>query len=264
MNLLYLPWNMGAQAVKDLKEFTGGLTIYPETSRSCTKSYRYKPTDAVVIWGHGAQPYWGAGVKPSKRILNHWSVLPGAINKLKTFKLFKEAGDVPSVEWTASMETAANWIKQGHTVLCRQKLTSREGDGIVIAKKVVELVGAPLYTKFVRKDKEYRVHVFKGEVIDYTQKKLRKDADKIQGRDKYIRNTANGWVFCRQGVEINDATKDAAKRAIAAVGLDFGAVDLATTWDGGVIVFEVNTAPGIEGTTIKRYAEAIEKWQKTL
>ena len=31
-------------------------------------------------------------------------------------------------------------------------------------------------------------------------------------------------------------------------------------YSGGAFVLEVNTAPGIEGTTVEKYVEAIEDW----
>jgi glutathione synthase/RimK-type ligase-like ATP-grasp enzyme len=46
--------------------------------------------------------------------------------------------------------------------------------------------------------------------------------------------------------------------AVAALGLDFGAVDIG--WNRSTrraTVYEVNTAPYVEGTTAKMYAEAI-------
>jgi len=65
---------------------------------------------------------------------------------------------------------AAFWIEQGYNVYCRTSLHGKGGEDIVIASTVDELVDAPLYTKGVNADKEYRVHVFKGKVIDYVKK----------------------------------------------------------------------------------------------
>ncbi len=260
-NLLFMPWNLGAQAVKDIKKEIGGQTILP--GRHATGNYHFGPNDFVVMWGHGDTPYWGNGVGPNKRILNHWSAIHLGVNKLRSFVAFKDAG-VPIPEYTKSIATAKKWIEEGEIVLCRKLLSSREGKGIVIAKKASDLVEAPLYVKLVPKENEYRIHVFNGKVIDFAQKKLRNGYKEIKGRDQYVRNTANGWIFARIGVEVSDAAKKAAIAATKAVGLDFAAVDLATTKKGGVIVFEVNTAPGIEGTTIQTYAKAIEEYRKSL
>ena len=52
-----------------------------------------------------------------------------------------------------------------------------------------------------------------------------------------------------------------ALNAIEDLQLDFGAVDVVVSgYSDNSFVLEVNTAPGIEGTTVKKYVEAIEGW----
>ncbi|MNV71557.1 Ribosomal protein S6--L-glutamate ligase [compost metagenome] len=51
----------------------------------------------------------------------------------------------------------------------------------------------------------------------------------------------------------------AAVDACEVLGLDFGAVDVALGKDGKVYVFEVNTAPGIEGTCLEAYVNAFKE-----
>jgi D-alanine-D-alanine ligase-like ATP-grasp enzyme len=256
-SLFYLPYSMVSGSVKELQNVLGGLKIKPNGN------YSFRPNHLVVNWGHGTGPYWAVGLNRNPRLLNHWAGVGVAINKLKAFSVFKEAG-VPIPEFTNSKAVAQEWIEAGKVVICRTLLSSMEGKGIVVATKVSELVSAPLYTKLFQKDKEYRIHVFKGEVIDFVQKKLKSGEAEKPGRNKYIRNTANGWIFAREGVQVSDRAREAAKAAITALGLDFGAVDLAVNKSGKVVVFEVNTAPGIEGTTITKYTEAITKYRNSL
>jgi glutathione synthase/RimK-type ligase-like ATP-grasp enzyme len=74
-----------------------------------------------------------------------------------------------------------------------------------------------------------------------------------------VRNHVNGWVFCTQNVGIPDKALDYAVMAVAACGLDFGAVDI--IWNESrqeAYVLEVNTAPGIEGSTLNLYAEVLK------
>jgi len=48
--------------------------------------------------------------------------------------------------------------------------------------------------------------------------------------------------------------------AVSALGLDFGAVDIIyNEHENQYYVLEVNTAPGLEGTTVEKYAEAFAK-----
>jgi glutathione synthase/RimK-type ligase-like ATP-grasp enzyme len=44
---------------------------------------------------------------------------------------------------------------------------------------------------------------------------------------------------------------------VSALGLDFGAVDVALRKDGVPVVWEVNKAPGLEGGSLKKYAEKL-------
>lgn len=256
-SLYYLPYSMVSGSVKELQNVLGGLKIKPNGQ------YVFRPGHLVVNWGHGDVPYWGGSLAGNVRLLNHWSRVSLAINKRTAFGKFKESG-VPTPSWTVSKAKAAEWIADGGVAICRTLLSSMEGKGIVVATKLSELVDAPLYTKLFSKDKEYRVHVFKGEVIDFVQKKLKSGASEIKGRNKYIRNTANGWIFAREGITLPATASDVSKQAIQALGLDFGAVDLAVNTAGKVVVFEVNTAPGLEGTTVTKYVQAIKAYQESL
>lgn len=252
--LFYLPYKQGSGSVRNLQKSIGGKRILHEGN------YTFKPYHLICNWGYGGVPYWGHYIPVgNSRVLNHWSKIAAAINKLDTFKVFKEM-DVSCPPWTASKETALSWIKKGRAVFCRKLLTAKEGAGIVIADSPEKLVGAPLYTKLINKHKEYRVHVFQGKIIDFTQKKLKVGEAEKEGHNQFIRNTANGWIMAREGVVLPDNVAAEALKAVTALKLDFGAVDLCTNKAGKVFVFEVNTAPGIEGTTLEKYSKAITNW----
>ena len=131
------------------------------------------------------------------------------------------------------------------------------GDGRCSPRR--RIVDAPLYTKYIKKADEYRIHVFDGRVIDVQQKRKRRSIPNEE-IDYQIRNTAGGWVYCRDNVDCPTSCNDLAIRAVAALGLDFGAVDIGyNRHDKSPCVYEVNTAPGLEGTTLTKYREAIER-----
>ncbi len=121
---------------------------------------------------------------------------------------------------------------------------------------------APLYVQYKKKKHEYRVHFFRFsdgtcKVIDVTQKKKRIGATNI---DTKIRNHKNGWVYAREGITEPTDLRDQALRAAAAVGLKFGAVDL--IWnekENKCYVLEINTAPGLTGTTLTAYVNAFKQ-----
>ena len=165
------------------------------------------------------------------------------------------AAGVSIPQYTTTRVGAQVLFADNGIVVCRTTVTGSEGRGIVIARTPEELVDAPLYTRHARHKHEYRVHVAFGEVIDFCQKKRRSNAE--SSADILVRSHNNGWVFCREGVTLPDSVRDQAVAAITALGLDFGAVDVGhRVGDDRAVVFECNTAPGIEGTTVEKYTEA--------
>lgn len=101
---------------------------------------------------------------------------------------------------------------------------------------------------------EYRLHSFAGKSIRAGVKKARPDAH------PWIRSLDAGWVIHYADFKSSAPMRALAASAITALGLDFGAVDLAKRADGSLFVLEVNRAPGIEGGTVDAYVEAIRRW----
>jgi len=191
-------------------------------------------------------PYW------SNTELFSW-MLPEESKQPFTFEKLKEH-NVSTPDWTTQHETALQWIQEGHQVYSRTVLSGHSGNGIFVSSTPEGLVPAGLYTKRVKAKYEYRVHVWKGEVIDFQQKKRRNGVES----NFLIRNHTNGYVFARGDVELPEMVKSESIAAISALGLDFGAVDIGyVERDNKAFVYEVNTAPGIEGTTVSRYQNVI-------
>lgn len=109
--------------------------------------------------------------------------------------------------WTTDFDEAKDMLADGKTVVCRETVTGTCGQGItIVSPEDFERDGLPmvkLYTEFIPKAREYRVHVFCGDVIFPKQKKRRK----VEGKDSpdgKIKNSASGWVFCHN--EITEPT----------------------------------------------------------
>lgn len=182
--------------------------------------------------------------------------LPKGTDKLTQLKLFNHHG-INHPEFTTDIDVARGWANAGSTVICRRLLRGSEGRGIVVAETVDQIVAAPLYTKYVKKKAEYRVHVIDGEAIDVQQKKKRRDFN-ADDRDTKIRNTANGYVFCRDGVNPPTGIRELAERAVRCLGYRVGAVDIAhNVKQDRLVVLEVNANPGMEGTTLENYAACV-------
>lgn len=206
------------------------------------------PTDTVINWGSSSlafkHPY----------LLNNPYNVGMAANKLKAFSVMSDHG-VKTVDWSGGQVVPLAWANTGATVVARTKLTGHSGDGIIIVEPGYPLPPAPLYTKYVFKEKEFRVHVVLGSAVD-TQRKV-KDPNRAVVTWK-VRSHENGFIYVRENIA-NDPARDAlAVTAVAALGLDFGAVDIIQDKKGAYYVLEVNTAPGITGQTVENYAKAFQ------
>lgn len=213
---------------------------------------------------------WGVVNVPSNlqysTLLNTPEAIRTASNKLKSFQAFKEASvNIPT--FFTDKEEAFDYVDNGKIVVCRQKLTGSKGEGIVIARTKEEVVDAPLYVLYSRKKWEYRLHVINGEVVHVQQKRRLSAAELqvrgIEFREPLIRNLTNGYIFSQeldhnQSSNVYGEMVSESKKAVSSLSLDFGAVDVIVRRNGEVKVLEVNTAPGLEGTTLQKYKEAFE------
>lgn len=176
--------------------------------------------------------------------------------KIEQYVYFKEQ-ELPALTFTTSRSEAQSWAETG-TVICRTLTHSSEGKGIVVAETPEAVVQAPVYTRYKKKKKEFRVHVFKDQVVHVLEKRRKKDYD--GDADAKIRNTANGYVFCSEGVTEPVGIRDLALKARKVTKSDFAGVDIGYNEKlNQLFVIEVNSAPGIEGSNVDRYIEVIVK-----
>jgi hypothetical protein len=244
-----------------------------------TPGRKTAPVVPVVInWGASDAPNW---IRPERwpwpnSVKFHMLNSPGnvlvAINKKDTLQKLTEA-QVPCLEWTGELgETTQEWLAEDGKYIARTTLTGSSGNGLRVVADAEHQTPAPLFTRYYPKTHEFRVHVFKGEVIDFTQKRLE------EGRQErsIVRSHANGWVHAHtidgelapEGIE---SIKYAGRSAITALGLDFGAADILAVFGKPTRslegkrrclhfrVCEVNTGPGLENSaTIKAYTDAID------
>jgi len=252
------PYKLASQSARALA--MGLSSVLPYRPLLVRPDGRFKPRrDSLVInWGSSTEPNW---IFNQGHDLNAPVYIALAANKLDSFKCFTQF-NVSHPLWTESKDVAQNWINDGSVVIVRHLLTGHSGQGIEIIQEG-EVPTAPLYTKYKKKRAEYRVHVFKGEVIDTCQKKKSTEANNSGSINTFIRNHVNGWVFCRDGIIPSPPREKLAIRAVEALGLDFGAVDIIYNESEDTnYVLEVNTAPGIVGQTLTKYVEAIAKLQQ--
>lgn len=212
--------------------------------------------DVVINWG-SSRIERNLGLS---MVLNPDHAVKNASNKLTTFKLFTQAG-VACPDWSEDDDDAIKWLAEGFDVVSRTVLNGHSGDGIVINKALsgqYEL--APLYTKYVKKQEEYRIHVAGGDVI-FEQRKARKKDVPDDEVNWQVRNLAGGFIFANDGVRSPDCCRTTAIEAVKALGLDFGAVDIVTNKKDQCFALEVNTACGLAGKTIDAYVKFFQQYR---
>lgn len=187
-------------------------------------------------------------------------IFPNGTDKLTQLNTFNQHG-INHPPYTTSRNQALSWLADGGVVMCRTLLRSSEGKGIVISETPEQLVRAPLYTLYLKKKKEFRVHVVQGKVIDVQEKRKKKDFEGT--RETKIRNTANGYVFCRDNLQVPEGLCELALRATQVLGYTVGAVDVSYNEKQNVLtVLEVNACPGLMGTTLDKYRNRIVEWYR--
>jgi len=171
-------------------------------------------------------------------------------DKIAQYSFFQNSG-INALEFTTSKQEAMEW--EG-TVVCRTLTKASEGKGIVIAESPDEIINAPVYTKYKKKKKEFRVHILRDTVVCVLEKRRKKGTV----GDTKVRNTANGYVFCSQDVIEPKGIRELALAASKVTTSDFKGVDIG--WNEKkqeLFVIEVNSAPGIEGSNVDKYVSAI-------
>ena len=254
MRFKVFPYKLGSASSKALANALNVKRVRP--------TYDARRRDVIINWGN-SRP---SAILHAEHDLNKHSAIAIACNKLKTFETLTAAGFEHLPLYCTSQYEASNMLyiatNGGETlgkesIYCRTSLTGHSGSGIIIAKNIYQFVEAPLYTLGTKHKYEFRVHVFKGEIIDVQQKKKRLG---YEGASSGIRNHANGFIYARADISIPECILSASINAVATLGLDFGAVDIGyRERDNKAFLFEVNTAPGLVGTTLDKYVQAFTK-----
>ena len=272
--LVVLPYKMNSLSSRAISRHFGCKRVYPD------RNYRPKSGDTVINWGF-------CGIAPvldredvDFTILNKPDAVNKASDKISTLRLLKQ-NNVPHVEFLTNKACAKAVVAAGQTVYCRTLTRGKEGKGIVLAMTPEDVVDARLYTRHFKNDKEFRIHVFNGEVIDMVEKRKMSTERMLEmgiTRDessKYIRNMKKGYSFCRKDLVIPEHVQQIAIDATKALGLDFSGVDIAYNSETDEAkVLELNTACGFGtvkhrgdnftitgiGTTHLRYVRAISKY----
>lgn len=252
-----MPYNMGSASAKALAEAIGSKRVNKESTALIGNQNK-----KLINWGNTRLNH------PELlkcTILNTPSAVKDTCNKLTFFQKIKESNPITKVipEFTTSKEEAVEWIAENNSlVVARLDLTGHSGNGIVLMSRdnPEQWVEAPLYTRYIPKKDEYRVHFMNGEIFFYQRKAAVREH---QNHNWKVRNLAGGFIYANIDVE---APRKVTEAVLEILGyhptrdLFFGAVDVVyNEREDKAVVLEINTAPGLAGTTLVRYKEAFEK-----
>ena len=217
-----------------------------------------------VVLGNHENPgvvCWGAGMENVPKVLN---ANCSAFNKLTQLKKLVSV-DIPTVP---IIEQIPLWM-HGHNpvfpILAR-KLSHVAGRDIILCRspkgsRKALARGRAYFTQFIPSTTEFRIWVYRKRHLG-TYEKILKYPWKKRGIN---RNYHNGYAFqLVTQASIPRSAVDIAIAAVAALKLDFGAVDILRGKNGQFFVLEVNTAPGVEGEgrqAIQSLAHRIARWE---
>lgn len=245
------PYKEGSNSAKALAVALGAKMIRLENSK-----FRGSPDKVVINWGNSM-----TNEEIEKAVvLNKPEAIQLASDKLVFFETVN--GKIPIPEWTLKKDVVFNWLESSSAVV-REVLNGHSGKGIVVVESAKEFETylqerdkGKLYTRYIPKKDEFRIHVVGDQVVDIQQKRRDREHPTPNWN---VRNRANGFIYARENVELPDkAMEQYAIDAVKLCGLHFGAVDL--VWNAyrkQGYVLEVNTAPGLEGQTVVNYGDAL-------
>lgn len=278
MTINYIvPYRANSQAARALSRNIGIDRIeIPSLIRDLTR--RNRQTYALINYGKwvGIDNMREIEVAATSRQhtvhwFNHPAHISSVSNKLKFFNAVEEYYDERGLEYSAIIpefwtESEQNLVleelQNDVTIVARTSLSDHSGRGIVLMQSENDFVQAELYTRYIPKMYEFRVHLCRDSVPDVQRKVGLRDGV----LDWKIRSHVNGFVYSRDAVsdvpgDVITRVEIAARQVFDIFSLDFGAVDVIyNNRTSTAYVLEINTAPGLEGTTLANYSENFLQW----
>lgn len=205
-----------------------------------------------------------------QKVVNSFEAVTKCSNKGLFFKAMQGASDGPRIpEVTFEISQATSWGESGIEVLGRKNHGSSGKDVAFFKENPEGFLSSDLWLQYKKKKQEFRVHIFNGEVIIIQQKVLPKKAPDGQDIPKdlvdfRIRTHRTGFIFQKNDIKVPPDVLEQAKKAFAVMakhGLTFGAIDVIyNKSEDKAYVLEINTAPGIEESSVTAYADAFRSF----
>lgn len=134
----------------------------------------------------------------------------------------------------------------GDKILCSQKKVKRGNVEEAYINQHVEKISTIADKNDRKLDQE---------TLKYTLGRMAKENP---GVDMIVRSNRKGWKFSHVKT-IDKGMEKLAIKALNTIGLDFGAVDCCIDSTGKPWIIEINSGPGLDGTTLKAYVTEFNK-----
>lgn len=240
MSIKMVTYNPNSENGKKLQAALGAELIHT--------AFHESSAHLIVNWGCSGSRATLANINPAIAVAV-------CVSKMQTYLKLSHA-DIPCPIYCRDRDQANSWLRGSHVVYARQYDDGAQGSGITVCKPGREASVPPalFYTLGFAKTREFRVYVWRGEVLQTYEKKpprgVTLDFDVCASDD---------WLYCRDNLSPYPAAlEQQSVRAVRTVGLDFGGVDVAIDADGNVCVFEVNSAPWLSPSVTTKLAERIK------
>ncbi len=208
--------------------------------------------DHLIRWGNREQIHF----RPVK-VLNKVEAMNNASNKERAMRVMAENGvaHAPIVD------------RFNGKLLLARKAEHMHGSGAYFVTSQFDFdnakrIGCTTFTEFIPSKQEFRVHVIDGEAVFIFERVCPREPESL--------NIRNEWNEERRTVNETPAVIIAeAKKVVAVMGLNFGAVDIGLSVNNHPYIYEVNTAPGLvnDVTHMKPsfavYKNAFQAWLRT-
>lgn len=286
MTSLYLfPYNSGSASAKALAQALEVPVLRRQGSKFVTG-----PNKVIVNWGSQSAGDWPIQVATTKT-LNAPARTQMLSNKKNFFQRVMDYNtmyggpqtiNIPSVFFNKA-DAYQYWTQTGTPIFARTILNGHSGAGIVVLQTEADWdnfhQACNLFTAYVKKATEYRVHFrefrpFAPNLPGAWFFAQRKATHQGQTPGNHmVRNLQNGYIYVNEegNVQLPLPVLQQVERFLhmnMAVGnggfpiLNFGAIDIIYNKHyNSAYILEVNTAPGLSGLTIQKYAEQFKAFQ---
>lgn len=219
-----------------------------------TKNKLIRGADVLIRWGNSKSK---ATVNTPRIEINKAHAVRKASNKLDMMtELAKTEGVVTppvlitrSVDYQTVQDLLPTFSNEDGKFFARSATTNEV--------RLTDLCNTNDYyiTKPINKDREYRVHVFGDEVLGVYEKvpnegEISESSIMKDHNSKFVRCNMSMRLRC------NDEAQAMCIKAVQALGLDFGGVDVIRERDTGKFyVVEVNSSPSLNNVNLNRYVD---------